>query len=172
QTFVEGGWCKTGDLGYRDAEGFYYAVDRLKDMLLRGGENVYCVEVENVLNAHPAVSDSAVVGLPHPTLFEEVGAAVHIRPSHQHLLDSAESRNRLEEDVKAYAKKHLGGFKVPVFVAMKREELPRNANGKLMKKEIKDIVNREWDAVKTERGIPATGATHTSHDPRPHATSK
>ena len=70
ETFVDG-WVRTGDLARVDEEGFCYIVDRAKDMLIRGGENIYCVEVENVLYEHPAVMDAAVVGIPHETLGEE-----------------------------------------------------------------------------------------------------
>ena len=75
QTFVDG-WLRTGDIGKLDEEGFCTLVDRAKDMLIRGGENIYCVEVENALYEHPAVVDAAVVGIPHRTLGEEPGAVV------------------------------------------------------------------------------------------------
>ena len=73
------GWFHTGDIGYLDADGFLYLVDRAKDMIIRAGENVYCVEVENVLFDHPDVIDAAVVGVPHKTLGEEVKAVVQLR---------------------------------------------------------------------------------------------
>ncbi len=76
QTFVDG-WVKTGDLARLDEEGFCFIIDRAKDMLIRGGENIYCIEVENVLYDHPAVMDAALVGIPHKTLGEEPGAVVH-----------------------------------------------------------------------------------------------
>ena len=73
------GWFHTGDVGYLDADGFLYLVDRAKDMIIRAGENVYCVEVENVLFDHPDVIDAAVVGVPHKTLGEEVKAVVQLQ---------------------------------------------------------------------------------------------
>ncbi len=79
QTFVDG-WVRTGDLARIDEEGFCFIIDRAKDMLIRGGENIYCVEVENVLYDHPAVMDAALVGIPHKTLGEEPGAVVHLKP--------------------------------------------------------------------------------------------
>ena len=74
------GWLHTGDWPAWTMEGFVYIVDRAKDMLIRGGENVYCVEIESVLYEHPAVADAAVIGIPHPVLGEEVGAVVQLRP--------------------------------------------------------------------------------------------
>jgi acyl-CoA synthetase (AMP-forming)/AMP-acid ligase II len=79
ETFVDG-WIKTGDLAKMDDEGFIYIVDRAKDMLIRGGENIYCVEVENALYDHPAVMDAAVIGKPHVQLGEEPLAVVHLKP--------------------------------------------------------------------------------------------
>ena len=73
------GWLHTGDLARIDDDGFVYIVDRAKDMLIRGGENVYCVEIETVLHDHPAVADAAVIGIPHDILGEEVGAVVQLR---------------------------------------------------------------------------------------------
>jgi acyl-CoA synthetase (AMP-forming)/AMP-acid ligase II len=79
ETFIDG-WIKTGDLAKIDEEGFIYIVDRAKDMLIRGGENIYCVEVENALYDHPAVMDAAVIGKPHVQLGEEPLAVVHLKP--------------------------------------------------------------------------------------------
>src|SRR5439155_10573996 len=78
-TFTDG-WLHSGDVARLDDEGFVYIVDRAKDMLIRGGENIYCVEVEAVLFEHPAVADAAVIGIPHEVLGEEVGAVVQLRP--------------------------------------------------------------------------------------------
>ena len=79
-TALTDGWFHTGDIGYLDADGFLFLVDRAKDMIIRGGENVYSVEVENVLFDHPDVIDAAVVGVPHKTLGEEVKAVVQLKP--------------------------------------------------------------------------------------------
>ena len=80
QTFVDG-WVRTGDLARVDEEGFCFIIDRAKDMLIRGGENIYCIEVENVLYDHPAVMDAALVGIPHKTLGEEPAAVVTLKPN-------------------------------------------------------------------------------------------
>ena len=74
------GWLKTGDIGYLDEEGYLYITDRAKDMIIRGGENVYCVEIENRLIEHPAIAEAAVIGVPHQTLGEEVKAVVRVEP--------------------------------------------------------------------------------------------
>ena len=79
ETFTDG-WLHSGDVARIDDEGFVYIVDRAKDMVIRGGENVYCVEVEAALFEHPAVTDAAVIGIPHHVLGEEVGAVVHLAP--------------------------------------------------------------------------------------------
>ena len=74
------GWLHTGDLGYRDADGFYFVVDRAKDMIIRGGENVYCIEIENCLAEHPEIDEAAVVGVPDVELGERVKAIVRVVP--------------------------------------------------------------------------------------------
>jgi len=126
ETFVDG-WVKTGDLARIDDEGFIYIVDRAKDMLIRGGENIYCVEVENAIYDHPAVMDAAVVGRPHKMLGEEPIAIVHLKPDH----------NASEAEIRAHVGTKIAAFKVPVQVIFMPDNLPRNANGKIMKKELK-----------------------------------
>jgi long-chain acyl-CoA synthetase len=132
QTFVDG-WVRTGDLARLDQEGFCYIVDRAKDMLIRGGENIYCVEVENVLYDHPAVMDAAIVGIPHKTLGEEPGAVVTLKPG-------AEAT---EQELRAHVAGRLAAFKVPVKVKFWNETLPRNANGKILKNELKKVFAEE-----------------------------
>lgn len=127
ETFVEG-WVKTGDLAKIDEEGFVYIVDRAKDMLIRGGENIYCVEVENALYDHPAVMDAAVIGIPHKTLGEEPAAVVTLKPGMS--ADEAELRH--------FVAQRLAAFKVPVKISFWHETLPRNPNGKIMKRDLKD----------------------------------
>lgn len=124
-TFVDG-WVRTGDLARLDEEGFCYIVDRAKDMVIRGGENIYSSEVENVLYDHPAVTDAALIGLPHRELGEEPAAVVHLAPG------TAASEAELREWVAA----RLARFKVPVRIAFSPETLPRNANGKILKGEL------------------------------------
>jgi long-chain acyl-CoA synthetase len=123
------GWFHTGDAGYIDAEGFVYVVDRIKDMVLRGGENVYCVEVETVLFEHEAVRDCAVIGLPHDKLGEEVTA----------VLVAAEGfGSDHDAEILEFLKTRLASFKVPSKVFWHHEELPRNATGKVLKKDLRD----------------------------------
>jgi long-chain acyl-CoA synthetase len=120
---------KTGDLARLDEEGFCYIIDRAKDMLIRGGENIYSIEVENVLYAHPAVMDAALVPIPHHTLGEEPAAVVHLKPG----------MRTTEDELRAFVAGKLAAFKVPVKIVFWPETLPRNANGKIMKTELKKI---------------------------------
>jgi long-chain acyl-CoA synthetase len=121
--FLPGGWFRTGDVARIDDEGYVYLVDRAKDMIIRAGENVYCVEVENVLFEHPDVLDAAVVGVPHRTLGEEVKAVVQLRAG----------STAGEEDIRAHCATHLAAFKVPEYVELRDEPLPRNPAGKILK---------------------------------------
>lgn len=120
--FVDG-WLHTGDLARVDEQGFTYIVDRIKDMINRGGENVYSVEVENALAMHPAVYEVAVVGVPDEMMGEKVGAVVVPKPGQQ-----VEPRELVE-----FAREHLADFKVPQYVAVRPDPLPRNPGGKLLK---------------------------------------
>ena len=127
-TFVNG-WVRTGDLARIDEEGFCFIVDRAKDMVIRGGENIYSTEVENVLYAHPAVMDAALIGVPHRTLGEEPVAVVHLAPG----IDASEA------ELQAWVRQHLAAFKVPVAIRFVPDTLPRNANGKILKRELKAL---------------------------------
>jgi long-chain acyl-CoA synthetase len=127
-----GGWLRSGDVGRLDADGFLYLVDRAKDMLIRGGENVYCVEVESVLYEHPAVMDAAVVGIPHKVLGEEVGAVVQVVPG----------KTVSEKELQNHVASKLAAFKVPVRIELRSEPLPRNANGKILKRELKQDLEK------------------------------
>jgi long-chain acyl-CoA synthetase len=129
QTFIDG-WVRTGDLARLDEEGFCFIVDRAKDMLIRGGENIYCIEVENVLYDHPAVMDAALVGIAHKTLGEEPAAVVTLKPG----------AHASEQELRAFVADRLAAFKVPVKIAFWHETLPRNANGKILKPEVKKIL--------------------------------
>ena len=123
------GWFHSGDAGFVDEDGFVYIVDRIKDMVLRGGENVYCVEVETVLFEHDAVKDCAVIGLPHDKLGEEVAAVI------------VPAEGRGVHDVEALVQflgSRLASFKVPSKVFWQTDELPRNATGKVLKKDLRD----------------------------------
>ncbi|MEM9938012.1 MAG: class I adenylate-forming enzyme family protein [Pseudomonadota bacterium] len=127
ETFIEG-WVVTGDLARLDEEGFLYLVDRAKDMLIRGGENIYCIEVESALYDHPAVMDASVVGIEHKILGQEVGAVVQLKPG----------KSASEDELRAHVANHLAAFKVPVEIQFMDEPLPRNANGKILKTELRD----------------------------------
>ena len=123
---MRGGWLHTGDLAVMDEEGFYFIVDRKKDMIVSGGENIYPREVEEVLFAHPDIADAAVVGMPDRLWGESVRAFVALVPGAS--LD--------EQQVIDYCKKHLAGYKKPRRVDFVKE-IPRNASGKALKKDLR-----------------------------------
>jgi long-chain acyl-CoA synthetase len=127
-TFVDG-WLRTGDLARIDDEGFCTIVDRAKDVIIRGGENIYSAEVENVLYRHPAIMDAALVPMPHKTLGEEAGAVVTLKPG----------AKADEDELKAFVARHLAPFKIPARVLLRNEPLPRNANGKIMKAALRPL---------------------------------
>jgi acyl-CoA synthetase (AMP-forming)/AMP-acid ligase II len=126
--FVDG-WFHSGDVGSVDADGFVYVVDRIKDVVIRGGENVYCAEVEAVLFEHPDVADVAVVGVAEPTLGERVCAVVVARPG------SIPDLN----DVRSFATRQLAAFKCPEALLLV-DELPRTATEKVAKNVLRDRV--------------------------------
>ncbi len=123
------GWLHTGDVARIDEEGYVYIVDRAKDMIIRGGENVYSVIVEGALYEHPAVADCAVVGVPHPTLGEEVVAVVVVRPGDE----------VTAEELTRHAAARLAHFEIPTRFVVRPTALPRNPQGKVLKREL-----REW----------------------------
>ncbi len=123
----DGGWFHTGDMARRDEEGFFYIVDRMKDMIITGGENVYSREVEEALYTHPSVSEAAVVGLPDPQWGENVTAVVVLRPG----------MTATESEIITTARNQLAGYKKPkrvIFV----DELPKTVSGKIIKRELRD----------------------------------
>lgn len=124
------GWLRTGDLARLDEEGFCTIVGRSKDVIIRGGENIYAVEVENALFSHPAVTDAAVVALPHDRLGEEPGAMCLI----------AEGHAVSEDELKLWLRERLAAFKIPVVIRFHDEPLPRNANGKVMKNDVRALL--------------------------------
>ncbi|WP_420452843.1 class I adenylate-forming enzyme family protein [Ilumatobacter sp.] len=131
EAFTEG-WFRTGDVGRLDADGMLHVVDRLKDVVIRGGENVYAAEVEGALFEHPDVVEVAIVGLAHHQLGEEVGAAVRVRDG------STVDAGVLRE----HAAARLAAFKVPSAWWVRSDELPRNATGKVLKRELRDSFPR------------------------------
>jgi long-chain acyl-CoA synthetase len=123
---MRNGWFHSGDIGLRDADGAYFIVDRKKDMIIRGGFNVYPREVEEVLYAHPDVVEAAVVGVPHESHGEEVKAILVTRPG----------RTLTDEDVIEYCKGQLAAYKYPRIVEF-RESLPKGPTGKILKRELR-----------------------------------
>jgi long-chain acyl-CoA synthetase len=117
------GWLRTGDLGRVDGDGFIYITDRAKDMIIRGGENVYCVEIENRLIEHRSIAEAAVVGVAHPTLGEEVKAVIRLEPGATMTFD----------EVRSFVAEKLADFKVPAYVDFVEDPLPRNPSGKVLK---------------------------------------
>ena len=131
ESFTDG-WFHTGDIGRLDPDGFLYIVDRVKDLVIRGGENISCVEVEDALYEHPDVIDAAVVGVPHKTLGEEVKAVVQLR----------EGSTATVEELRAFCAERLANFKVPEYVELVSQPLPRNPAGKVLKGQLRD--ETEW----------------------------
>jgi long-chain acyl-CoA synthetase len=121
------GWLHTGDIARIDEEGFVHIVDRAKDMIIRGGENVYCVEVEGALFEHPSVADCAVIGVPHDVLGEEVGAVVVLRPGRE--VDA--------DELSRFVRERLASFNVPTRFWFRGDALPRNPAGKVLKRELR-----------------------------------
>jgi long-chain acyl-CoA synthetase len=131
-TFFDG-WLRTGDLARVSPEGFTYIVDRAKDMINRGGENVYSVEVENALAAAPGVFEVAVIGVPDEMMGEKVGAVLVPTPGSSLDVD----------EVLSFARERLADFKVPQFVSVRSEPLPRNPGGKILKRPLRE--STDWD---------------------------
>ena len=127
RTLSADGWLRTGDAGYVDAEGYLFLTDRVKDMIITGGENVYPAEVENVLSDHAAVADVAVIGVPDERWGETVKAIVVRTPG-------ADPR---PAELVAFARERLAHFKCPTSVDF-AETLPRNPSGKLLKRELRE----------------------------------
>jgi long-chain acyl-CoA synthetase len=126
------GWIKSGDVGYLDEDGHVHIVDRLKDVVIRGGENIYCVEVENAIVAYGGIVEAAVIGLPHDILGEEVAAVVLV-----------ETGARVDEQaLRVYLAGCLAAFKIPVAIEFRTADLPRNATGKVIKSVLRERFER------------------------------
>ncbi|MAE94123.1 MAG: AMP-dependent synthetase [Deltaproteobacteria bacterium] len=125
------GWLRTGDIARIDEDGFIFIVDRAKDMVLRGGENVYCAEVEAALFEHEAVAECAVFGVPDDRLGEEVAAAIVL----------AEGASPSADDLRAHCAERIAKYKIPRYIWLRREPLPRNASGKFLKKDLRDVLD-------------------------------
>ena len=126
ETMQPGGWLRTGDAAYLDAEGYIYLFDRYKDLIISGGENIYPAEIENVLNGHAAVLQVAVIGVAHEKWGETPRAVVVLRPE----------TNASEAELVAYTRERLAHYKCPTSVVF-ADALPRNASGKLLKRELR-----------------------------------
>jgi long-chain acyl-CoA synthetase len=122
---LRGGWFHTGDMARVDADGYFFIVDRKKDMIIRGGYNIYPREIEEVFYEHPAVREAAVVGVPHDEYGEEVGAAVSLK----------DGASATPEELRAYVKDRVASFKYPRHVWIV-EDLPKGPTGKILKREI------------------------------------
>ncbi len=122
---ITGGWFRTGDMARVDSDGYYYIVDRKKDLIIRGGYNVYPREVEEVLHEHPAVAEVAVIGLPHPDLGEEVGAAVALKPG----------ATATPEELRGFARDKVAAYKYPRRVWLV-DSLPKGPTGKILRREV------------------------------------
>jgi acyl-CoA synthetase (AMP-forming)/AMP-acid ligase II len=127
ESVMAGGWLHTGDMGYYDDEGFIYIVDRKKDMIITGGENVFPREVEEVLYRHPAISEAAVIGVPDEKWVERVHAVVVLK----------QGQESTEADITGFCKQHLAGYKAPRSVEFV-DALPKNPQGKILKREIRE----------------------------------
>jgi acyl-CoA synthetase (AMP-forming)/AMP-acid ligase II len=121
-------WFRSGDVGYMDTDGYTFIVDRIKSMICRGGENVYCVELENLLSQHPKVMEAGVVGVPDNVLGEKIKAVIWPMPGEKLTV----------EEVKEFCKGRIADYKVPDYVAFTELPLPRNPGGKILKKELLD----------------------------------
>ena len=137
QQSLEGGWYHTGDAGYLDQQGFLYLEGRVKDMIVSGGENVYPIEVENVLSDHPAVHQCAVIGIPHATRGEAVHGVIS--------LQKGESAS--ESELIGFCRERLAHYKCPVSVSIWKESLPLSAVNKILKSELRKPF---WEGHKSQ----------------------
>jgi long-chain acyl-CoA synthetase len=126
------GWFRTGDLGRMDEDGYFFIVDRKKEMIIRGGYNVYPREIEEVLYEHPAIAEAAVIGVPDPSLGEEIAAAIALKPG------AAVSA----DDIREYVKARVAAYKYPRRIWIV-DALPKGPTGKVLKREIKSQVGEE-----------------------------
>ena len=122
------GWIRTGDVGYMDEDGYIYIVDRIKEMIISGGENIASIEVENAISTHPAVAACAVIGLPDEKWGERVHAVVIPVPD----------AKITEDEIFAHCKKNLAGYKCPRSLDIRTEPLPLSGAGKILKRELRN----------------------------------
>ena len=122
------GFFRTGDIGYQDVDGYFYILDRLKDMIVTGGENVYCGEVEAVIVGHPAVREAAVFGIPDPQWGELVAVCVVLKPG----------ITLTEEALILHCRQSLANYKVPRHVEFSQADLPKSGSGKVLKRLLRE----------------------------------
>ena len=137
EVMVGGGWYRTGDMGYRDEQSYIYLVDRAKDMIVSGGENVYSTEVENALSAHPAVAEVAVFGVPDERWGEAVYAVVICRSE------------VTADELTTHCRALIANFKVPKRIELGTEPLPKSAAGRILKRNLRDP---HWARQETQVG--------------------
>ena len=126
ETIIDG-WLHTGDIGRVDEDGYFFIVDRKKELIIRGGYNVYPREIEEVLHEHPAVAEVAVIGIPHPELGEEVGAAVALKPG----------ASATPDELRAFARDRVAAYKYPRRVWLV-DALPKGPTGKILRREVRE----------------------------------
>ena len=127
----DGDWFRTGDVSYIDADGFMYIVDRIKDLIIRGGENIGCGTVEAALMSHPSVVEAVAYAVPDDRLGEEVAVTIYIESPIE------------EEDLRTYLSGHLSRFEIPRYIRMSSEPLPRTDSGKIFRRQIRDTAVSE-----------------------------
>jgi long-chain acyl-CoA synthetase len=130
-----GGWFHTGDIGYRDADGYFFIADRKSDMIIRGGENIYPREIDDLLYTHPAVAHAAVIGVPDELYGEEVAAFVVLK----------NGSSATADDLIAFCREHLADYKCPKTIRFV-EDIPKGPTGKLLKRELVKLVDDDNDA--------------------------
>ncbi len=128
---ITDGWIHTGDVATIDQEGFIFIVDRLKDMVLRGGENIYCSEVETTLHKMESIAECSVFGIPDDRLGEEVGVSIYLEPG----------SDVTAEEIRTFCLEHMAKHKIPRYIWLSDDRLPRNASGKFLKKELRDTLD-------------------------------
>ena len=128
---ITDGWMHTGDVATIDEHGFIFIVDRLKDMVLRGGENIYCSEVETTLHKMEGIAECSVFGVPDDRLGEEVGVSIYLKPG----------TVATAGDIRAFCLKQMAKHKIPRYIWLSDENLPRNASGKFLKRELRDTLD-------------------------------
>lgn len=128
---ITDGWMHTGDVATIDEHGFIFIVDRVKDMVLRGGENIYCSEVETTLHKMEGIAECSVFGIPDDRLGEEVGVSIYVKPG----------TNATAEDIRAFCLEHMAKHKIPRYIWLSDSPLPRNASGKFLKRELRDTLD-------------------------------